>query len=95
MTAAGRAYIVGGLLCENAQGFDCKFTTSVEMLDMSIGAWQSFPVSLGRATYLFEPAVLDHQLGTLLSTNCTVTDRFSDECSSSPTTTEGEQQADF
>ena len=61
--------------------------SSVEMLDMSQGAWQPFPVSLGRATEEFQAAVLDYELGMFLRTKCTVNDRFLDECTRSTTTT--------
>ena len=43
----GRAYIFGGFLCSDAQCNNQTVTTSVEMLDMSLGKWQAFPVPLG------------------------------------------------
>ena len=85
--AAGRAYILGGLLCQDAQGSNCATTSSVEVLDMSQGAWQSFPVPLGRATHLFQFAMLDDELGASWRTNGAVNDRFSGECGYATTTT--------
>ena len=88
--AAGRAYILGGALCPDAQDKNCTFTvSSVEMLDMSLGAWQSFPVPLGMAIDLSQSAVLDHQLGMSQRTNGTVNERFSDECGNATTITRG------
>ena len=87
--ATGRAYILGGYLCQGAQVENCTVTSSVEVLDMSQGAWQSFSVPLGRADGAFQFAVLDNELGALLRTNDTVNDRFSDECGYVSTTQAG------
>ena len=78
--AAGRAYLFGGRVCPSAQESNCTNTTVVEMLDMSLGAWQPFPVSLGRAVYdndyTFQSAILDYELGACLRANGTVNDRL-------------------
>ena len=86
--ATGHAYILGGYLCEDAHRRNCTgLTSTVEMLDMSLGKWQKFPVSLGRVDSLFQTAMLDHELGASLKTNNTVNNCFSDECGYSITTT--------
>ena len=61
----GRAYVLGGTLCQDEEAESCiGSTASVEMLDMSLGAWQAFPVPLGEIDSWFQFATLDHELGT-------------------------------
>ena len=75
-TVKGRAYITGGILCQDAQQSNCTQTASVEMLDMSLGAWQTFSVPLGRTADNFQIAMLDYELGALQRTNGIVNEHF-------------------
>ena len=71
--AAGRAYILGGHICQDARASNnCTFNLSVEMLDMSLGKWQTSPVSLRGVAKYFQIAMLDHQLGASRRTDDTV-----------------------
>ena len=54
---------MGGRICPSAQPNNCTATSSVEMFDMSQGAWQPFSVPLGRAADVFQITMLDHELG--------------------------------
>ena len=81
---------MGGELCQDAQVSSCGGNTaSVDMLDMSLGAWQQFPVSLGTVADTLQTALLDYALGALLTTDCIVNYPFADErdCLSTTTTT--------
>ena len=96
--APGRAYIMGGRLCQDAQGNCGGNTASVDMLDMSLGAWQHFSVSLGAVADTLQTTLLDYALGALLATDCTVNYPFADERDCLPTTmamttTQGAPQA--
>ena len=72
--AAGHAYILGGSLCYGAQMDNCTTTSSVEMLNMSAGAWQRSSALLGRAADGSQIAVLDLEFGMWQRTNDTVND---------------------
>ena len=54
---------------------------------MSLGAWQPFPVPLGRGDANIQSAILDYELGGSQRTNGTVNGRFSEQCGYSTTTT--------
>ena len=87
----GRAYLMGGRVCQDAQENNCAITTAVEVLDVSLGSWQSFPVPLGRGAFdndfKFQIAILDNALGTSLQMKDSVNKRFSDQCNPLTTTT--------
>ena len=83
---AERAYILGGRQCQDARR-TCTKTPSVEVLDMSQGDWQAFPVLLNRAAEYFQFATLDSEVGAFVRTNDTVNDRFSEDCRYLITTT--------
>lgn len=67
-SAAGRAHILGGDLCPTEQDdSNCTDTSSVDVLDVSQGRWEPFPVPLGSATSWLQVATLDYELGVSLS----------------------------
>ena len=78
---------MGGRVCQSVHGNNCTFTSSVELLDVSAGAWKPFPVPLGKVVDYPQFATLDHELGAWQRMNGTVNDRLSDECGYSTTTT--------
>ena len=61
---------MGGQICQDAQRDNCTGdVSSVEMLDMSLGAWQSFAVPLAQVIDYSQVAILDYDLGVFLATN--------------------------